>query len=249
MRSYATDKDGQYVEAMAEHLDKQQEIQTSHAMINGFAKYARRQDITRFLAHYEIFKLVQDIQGCIVECGVRGGQGLMSWAQISAILEPVGGAFRHVYGFDTFEGFPSVAEKDVTSGAEQLDWKPGDLSVSSHDDILRCIELLDMNRLLAQFPKVSLIKGDFLETGRQFLDDNPHVLVSLLYLDFDLYEPTKAALEIFLPRMGRGSVVAFDEINHPLWPGETLAMLEAMDIREISVRKVPFDINISYVVL
>jgi hypothetical protein len=36
--------------------------------------------------------------------------------------------------------------------------------------------------------------------------------VSLLYLDFDIYEPTAVALEHFLPRMPKGSIVAFDEL-------------------------------------
>ena len=51
--------------------------------------------------------------------------------------------------------------------------------------------------------------------------------MSLLFLDFDLYEPTKAALEQFVPRMPRGAVLAFDELDNPIWPGETKALLAA----------------------
>jgi hypothetical protein len=97
--------------------------------------------------------------------------------------------------------------------------------------------------------KISLIKGDFMQTAETFLEKNPHVLVSLLYLDFDLYEPTKKGLEVFLPRMSKGAVLAFDEINHPLWPGETLALLESMNIRDVKIQKFPFEINMSYIVL
>ena len=88
-----------------------------------------------------------------------------------------------------------------------------------------------------------------MKTADTFLKENPHVLISLLYLDFDLYEPTKKALEVFLPRMSKGAIVAFDEINHPLWPGETLALLESMNIRDVKVQKFPFEINMSFVVL
>ena len=38
----------------------------------------------------------------------------------------------------------------------------------------------------------------------------------MLYLDFDLYAPTKAALETFLPRMPKGAILAFDELNQAL---------------------------------
>jgi hypothetical protein len=247
-RSYSTERDRAYAEGREAHLAALSGKLPASALVDNFAKYARRQEITRFLARHELFKMVAGIQGCILECGVYAGQGLMSWAQISSILEPVGGAFRHVYGFDTFDGFPSVHGKDLRSG-QKLDWRQGDLRMSSYEDLQKCIELYDLNRFLPQFPKVSLVKGDFRRTARAFLKDNPHVLVSLLYLDFDLYEPTKTALELFLPRMSAGAVIAFDEINHPLWPGETLALLEAMDLRRYEVCKFPFEINMSYIVL
>lgn len=246
---FSTDRDRQYKEEMNAHLESLvQQRAPLGDLVNCFAKYGSRQKITQFLARYELYKMVQDIQGCVIECGVFAGQGLMSWAQFSAIMEPVGGAFRHIYGFDTFGGFPSVHEKDVTS-ATSLDWRPGDIASNSYDDLQRSIELFDLNRFLPQFPKVSLIKGDFMETADKFIEDNPHVLVSLLYLDFDLYEPTKKALEVFLPRAGRGSVIAFDEINMPLWPGETLAMLEEFNVRDVMIQKFQFEFNISYIVL
>ena len=244
MNSYATDSDKNYQKNFLDYIQKVK----PENIPNDFAKYARRQEITRFIARYELFKIVSNIQGSIIECGVFSGQGLFSWAQISSILEPVGGAFRHIYGFDTFEGFPSVHEKDL-KGTEKLSWKKGDLKNESYDDLLKCIDLFNQNRFLPQFDKISLIKGDFIKTSEEFLKKNPHLLVSLLYLDFDIYEPTKKALELFIPRMPKGSVLAFDEINHPLWPGETLALLESMNLNEYKLMKFPFEINMSYIIL
>ena len=57
--------------------------------LENFPKYVRRQNLTRFLALYEIFKLIQPVKGSIIECGVNHGFGTMSWAKFSAILEPV----------------------------------------------------------------------------------------------------------------------------------------------------------------
>jgi hypothetical protein len=246
--SYATERDADYRAAREEYLSSFVKSISASLIADNFAKYARRQEITRFLARHELFQKISGIQGCIVECGVYSGQGVMSWAQISSILEPVGGVFRHVYGFDTFAGFPSVHSKDV-KGSVETGWKAGDLSMSSEDDLRHCIDLFDKNRFLPQFQKVTLIKGDFLKTGADFLRKNPHVLISLLYLDFDLYEPTKKALELFLPRMPKGSILAFDEINHPLWPGETLALLETLNLRNLEIRKFAYEINISYIIL
>ena len=52
-------------------------------------KYIKRQNLTRLLSLYEIFKLVVDVKGSIIECGVNRGFGLMSWAKFSSIIEPI----------------------------------------------------------------------------------------------------------------------------------------------------------------
>jgi hypothetical protein len=49
--------------------------------------------------------------------------------------------------------------------------------------------------------------------------------------------------------MPKGAVLAFDEINNPQWPGETLALLETLDLRNIAIKKFPWDPYISYAVL
>ena len=75
--------------------------------LENFTKYVPRQTLARFMARYEIFKLIQDVQGSIVECGVQFGGGLMSFAKISAIMEPYNFQ-RRIIGFDTFSGFPEI---------------------------------------------------------------------------------------------------------------------------------------------
>jgi len=182
-----------------------------------------------------------------VECGVYSGNGLMTWAQLSSILKPLG-VFRQIFGFDTFEGFPSVHENDFRA-EKQTDWKVGDLKNESYADLLECAKLYDSNRFLPQFDKIPLIKSDFMETSETFLKQEAHVLITLLYLEFDIYEPTKKALKTFLPRMGKGAIIAFDEINHPLWPGETLALLEELNIRDVRIEKFPYEPSISFIEL
>jgi hypothetical protein len=228
-------------------LETLREGRSTRYFVDNFSKYALRQEISYFLARHELFKKILDRRGCIVECGVAEGAGLLAWAQLSAIHEPLG-VWRHIYGFDTFAGFPSVHENDLAGSGGQT-WKPGDLHHSVYEELHHCIELLDRSPYPPKFPKVQLIKGDFMLTGEQFLQDNPHTLISLLFLDFDLYEPTKKALQIFLPRMPKGSVLAFDQLNHPRWPGETLAFLETMNVRTTELHTLPYTERISYVVL
>lgn len=214
--------------------------------LENFPKYVRRQNMTRFLALYEIFKRAMPVKGSIVECGVNHGFGTMSWAKFSAILEPVN-LMRRVYGFDTFEGFPGVGEKDRSASSQHV--KEGDLAADVHDELTQLIDIYDSTRFIGHVNKVQLIKGDATVTIPQFIDENPHVLVSLLYLDFDLYEPTKVALEHFLPRMPKGAILAFDELDNPLWPGETLAMLETHANRPLKIERLDFDPYIGFAVL
>ena len=73
--------------------------------------------------------------------------------------------------------------------------------------------------------------------------------MSLLFLDFDLYEPTKIALETFLPRMPRGSIVAFDELDNPIWPGETMALLDCIAVNRLKIQRLEWDPYIGYAVI
>jgi hypothetical protein len=245
MPLFNTAKDSEYKDGMESHL--QQLGRPLSYIAENFAKYCKRQELTRFLARHELFAKILNVKGSIIECGVYSGNGLMSWAQLSAILEPMA-FWRRVYGFDTFEGFPQVSSSD-SSNSKGAEAKPGDISDACYEDLLECVKLFDLNRFLSQFPKVVPIKGDFCQTGERFLKDNPHLVVALLYLDFDLYEPTKKALELFLPRMPKGAILGFDEINNPEWPGETLAMLECLNIRDIAIQKFPYEPNIAYIQL
>ena len=214
--------------------------------IENFPKYVRRQNLTRFLALYEIFKKVIDVKGSIIECGVNHGYGVMSWCKFSSILEPVN-LTRRVYGFDTFEGFPSVSEKDKSSQSSHV--KEGDLAADTQEELEKLAEIFDSTRFLGHVPKLTLVKGDATETIPKFIDENPHLVVSLLFMDFDLYEPTRVALEYFLPRMPRGAVIAFDELDNPLWPGETQAMLEFLKVHRFRLERCSFDPYIGFAVL
>jgi len=214
--------------------------------MENFPKYVKRQNLTRFMALYELFKKVIDVKGSVVECGVNHGYGVMTWSKLSAILEPVN-LTRRIYGFDTFEGFPGVSNKDKSEYSDHV--KPGDLASDSYNEINELSKIHDSTRFLGHINKVELVKGDAVKTIPEFIKKNPHLIVSLLYLDFDLYEPTKVALENFLPRMPKGSLIAFDELDNPLWPGETQAMLEVLAENKLRIQRLPFDPYVGFAII
>lgn len=169
----------------------------------------------------------------------------MAWAKLSSILEPVN-LTRRIYGFDSFTGFPSVSEKDQSRFSKT---NTGDLYSNCYDELIELIKIYDSNRYLGHMKKVELIKGDAATTIPEFIKNNKHLMVSLLFLDFDLYEPTKVAIENFFPRMPKGAIIAFDELDNPIWPGETLALLEAIGINRLRIKRVEFDPYIGYAII
>lgn len=214
--------------------------------LEAFPRFSTKRSVARFIAKHEIYKKILQTTGIIVECGVFNGSGLFTWAQLQNIYEPTNYT-RKIVGFDTFSGFPEV--NDEVDNAGVLKSKVGDLNGSSLEEMHFSVEKYNNERYLSHIPNIELVQGDFMETSTKYLDQNPHSIISLLYLDFDLYEPTKKALETFLPRMPKGSIVAFDEINCNSFPGETKALNDIMGIKNYRINRFSFDPWISYIEL
>jgi hypothetical protein len=229
-----------FIESDGDTLDK----------LKNFSKFVPRQNISLFLAKNDIFNQIVDVHGHIIECGVFMGGGLLTWAQLSAIYEPYNHT-RRIVGFDTFEGFPNLSEFDTPEAGSEIHLaKVGGLAVTGAEaEIRRAVDLYNLNRPIGHIERVELVKGDAQKTIPAYIENNKHAVVSLLYLDFDLYEPTKVAIETFLPRMPKGAILAFDELNQKHWPGETLAVLDAVGIRNLRIKRFPFTPQISYAVL
>lgn len=215
--------------------------------LQNFPKYVPRQSLTRFLTRHEIFKHVLDVQGSVIEVGVLGGGSLLSWAHLSSIFEHLNYQ-RRIIGFDVFGENVSLSEKDET-GSSLEQYRQGQMRLDSYNDILESIEVFDLNRFLSSQPKVELVKGLAQKTIPEYLQNKPETVVSLLYLDVNLYEPTKAAIEYFYPRMPKGAVIVFDEVNDRGLPGETMALIDTLGIRSLALKRFSYDTKISYAVL
>lgn len=174
----------------------------------------------------------------------------MAWAKLCAGLDILG-LDRKVIGFDTFEGFPSIAQEDLKSvNHENLEVGKFSSFNEIQSELNDCIKEFDENRFLNHIGKIELVKGDATKTIPQYLEDNEHLLISLLFLDFDIYEPTKTALEYFANRVVKGGIIAFDEINNEFWKGESIASFEFFkSFNNVRIKKFDFDPNIAYMVV
>ncbi len=211
-------------------------------IMQNFGVYTPRQTIARFLNRYEIYKRILEVHGSILEFGVYQGGSAFGWLHFASIMEPYN-TNRRIYGFDTFEGFPEVSDKDYDG------YKKHDLKDASHKEMEKMAALHQVNIAVSHFKRLQFVKGDIVKTLPRFLDENPHLIAALVYIDVDIYKPTKTILQSIVKRMPKGGILAFDELNDPWGKGETVALLEEMDINGREIRRHHFDSNPCYLVI
>ena len=217
--------------------------------LDSFPRFISRPELSKFLFRWEIFKKVIDVQGSIVECGVYLGAGIFSFANFSTILEPYNYQ-RKVIGFDTFAGFPGISSHDLTTNVDIEERRGGGLFVADcvFDELQESIEIYDNNRYLSSKNKIDLIRGNVKDKIPEYLKDNPYLLISILYLDFDLHEPTLVSLQYLYDRVVSGGIVVFDELNDARWPGETAALIEYFGTVPSRLQRLPFEPCVSFFV-
>jgi hypothetical protein len=181
--------------------------------IDHFSLFAGTHTLGNKIFTYEILKKTAGIPGDVAEFGCWKGSNLMFLAKILTLLEP--NSPKKVIGFDNFCGLPKPSKEDGPYALSQIGKYKGDL-----ETLRLAINLFDLDN------KISLIAGDALKTIPKYKKDNSHSVFSFCYLDFDLYEPTKVALDLIEDSLSVGGVIVFDEALTAEWPGETLAMKE-----------------------
>lgn len=203
-------------------------------------------NLSRILFFYEIYQKILHSHGVVVEFGVRWGQTLSLLSALRGIFEPFN-RHRKIIGFDTFEGFKGISPQD----GDRCKCTDGSFSVGENheqylDAILRLQEELNP---ISHLKKFELVKGDAVQTIPAYFSTHPESLVSLAIFDFDIYQPTRAALEAVKPRLFKGSVLVFDELCDDIFPGETIALMETIGVTNLRIQRLPMTARISYAVI
>jgi len=205
--------------------------------------FLTRQTLSRLFYYQELYQHIIDVPGVIMEFGVQWGSTLTTLQSLRGMYEPYNHS-RKILGFDTFEGFVNINDKD--GGYSDIgDYAVGDNYAERLDNVLKLHEEMSP---LPHIKKYDLIQGDVCKTVPKWLDANPYAIVSMAIFDVDVYEPTKIALESVLPRLTKGSVLVFDEINCQHFPGETLALQEVLKSNNIRLRRHPHQTFCAYAI-
>lgn len=199
--------------------------------------------IARVLYYADLYKKIIDVPGVICEFGVHWGAGMSLLLNMRSIFEPFNQS-RIIHGFDTFTGFPSVDDNDgVIANA-------GDYaSMENYENTLaKLLHIHESFAPMSGLKKHGLIKGDVSETIDAWLADNSHAIISMAIFDMDLYKPTKDVLQKILPRLTRGSLLVFDELNCEFFPGETRALDEVLGLNNLRLYRTPLQPHCAWAV-
>ena len=145
--------------------------------------------------------LNENITGEIAELGVYRGNS-------AAVLAHYARAYsRRLWLFDTFEGFD---QRDVVGVDEHRAPEFADTSLDRVQEIVG-----DEN--------VEFVKGRFPDSIPPGLHMSRFCLV---HIDCDLYEPARAGLEFFYPRLSPGGLLILHDYANPYWDGIRRALDE-----------------------
>jgi hypothetical protein len=215
----------------------------ANEVLSNLGLYLSRQTLSRILFMQQLYQKILNVHGVIMEFGVRWGQNLSLFSSFRGIYEPYN-YNRKIIGFDTFEGFPSVDQKDGSQVSI------GDYAVTQNYEAYldSVLHLNEAESPISHKKKYELIKGDASETVKDYLAKHPETIISFAYFDFDIYQPTVDCLKAILPHLTKGAILAFDELNFAAFPGETLAFKEVLGINQYSIRRDPIVPLCSYIV-
>lgn len=204
-----------------------------------------RDSNSRLRFYYDHIRSKTALDGDIFEFGVFKGASLIAAA---LILKEIG-SNKKVYGFDSFDGFPSYSEYDDLNAfykfrgevfsEEFLAERERFLSVKT---MLTGIEDFDPVTIASSgafestsresvFKKIeyfgldniTLVEGDFKETVPNFFSDNQNVRISAANIDCDLYDGYKSVLSVVYDRLVPGGYANLDEYYSFKYPGAKIA--------------------------
>jgi len=182
--------------------------------------------------------------GDVCEFGVFRGRSLIG----AAVLLQSAGDARRVVGFDTFAGFPELAEEDLPERFAEMAER-GQISAEHLARVRRNAELLeatgrsidplrsstsgsfsatsralieDRARIVGVEDRITLFEGDFAPSLA--LPENRDRVVSGVLIDSDLHDGYAAVLPWAWARMVPGGMIYLDEYYSLKFPGPRIAV-------------------------
>jgi hypothetical protein len=231
--SYASETQQQFRRRLNEKF-RETPLPLEHLVCN-FGLYTRGSVLVKILVINEIYEMILDMPGVVMEFGTWWGQNLIFFENLRAIYEPFNKT-RRVIGFDSFDGYTGFSDKDKKTAV----MSEGGYSVSGgyKEYLKELLEIHEGNNAIGHVRgRHELVEGNVIETVPQYFKHRPETIVALAYLDVGLYAPTKAILEGIKAHVLPGSVILLDELTWDEAPGEAVAFKEVFRDVKYKIRR------------
>lgn len=193
--------------------------------------------ISKILAHYELYKMAENVPGEIVECGVFKGASLSRFASFRELL---GNPFsKKIIAFDTFGTFPETKYENDKIFRKRFVKDAGIHSISK-EQLTKVLKQKGINK------NIELIQGDITKTVPNYIKKHPGLKISILNLDTDIYEPAVTILENLYPCISKRGVLILDDYS--VFPGETKAVDDFFKDKKIEISKFSFAMTPCYLI-
>lgn len=204
---------------------------------------------------YEYIRQNPELEGDIFEFGVYRGASLIA---VALILKEMN-SNKKVYGFDSFDGFPSFSKYDdldsfytyknkyfsedfIKEYEQFLETKRIETRNSNFDPISIATsgsfnqtskELIQQKIDYFELDNIILVEGDFKETVPNFFENNK-VKISSANIDCDLYDGYKTTLPFVYKYLSVSGFVHLDEYYSFKYPGAKIACDEFFNANNIT---------------
>jgi O-methyltransferase len=211
-------------------------IKRRHVYARWRRVYARLKNYTMvdeetFCHNLFLAKMVQNVSGCVIECGVwRGG--------MSAGLCLALGSSRTYFLFDSFQGLPPA---QTIVGPAAIRYQQDRDSPSYYDNCTAPEQFARQAMELAGARTFTLMPGWFSETLPTFKPPEP---IALLRLDGDWYDSTITCLEHLFDRVARNGIIIVDD--YYTWDGCSRAVHDFLSERKATERIRSYNGSICY---
>jgi len=166
-------------------------------------EFYQNSDISRIgklLYHYEIYKMIKDLPGDILEFGVFKGSSLIRLLTFRNLIE--NNFSRKIYGFDTFKRFPNQVRKSDKKLKKEFTADAGN-PISK----IKLTQILKRKKI----ENFELIEGDVIKTLNPFLKKNDNLKISLLHLDMDVFNSTNFVLKKLIKKVVKNGIILIDD--------------------------------------
>ncbi len=153
----------------------------------------------KVMAHYELFKKINKLQGSIVKCGIAAEEAFIRFARFRNLIASQ--SQQQVIAFEKPRKALFFDSNNAENGILKYKLKSRNVDVNK-------IEQKLLKKGLTE--KVNFVQGNIEDAIPDYLVENPELKISFLNLDLDDYESTYFTLQFFYPRLVCSGLLILD---------------------------------------